>query len=107
VVLLEQEARMLGNGGNNRLPSDHFFTSEEWGTIVEALNLSSRETQIASAIVEDATEREIAVRLGISHHTVHTYVARLFSKAGVRSRGQLLVRLFGIRSGPHELTTCV
>jgi DNA-binding CsgD family transcriptional regulator len=71
-----------------------FSPSEgEWESVCASLRLSPRESQIARWILEDETERTIANRLGISSHTVHARLQRLYRKVGVRSREQLIVRL--------------
>jgi DNA-binding CsgD family transcriptional regulator len=56
---------------------------------------SAREFDIARLIVEkDEKESTIARRLGISVHTVHIHLNRLFVKVGVHSRAQLIVMVF-------------
>jgi DNA-binding CsgD family transcriptional regulator len=70
------------------------LTMREWRKLARALNLSPRELQIAKHVVRDDTEHDIAEELGISPHTVHTYLDRLHHKLGVGSRVQLVVRLF-------------
>ena len=55
------------------------FSEEQWQAIALSLGLSAR---------------EFACRLGISSHTVHTHLGRLYRKLGVRNRCQLLVRVF-------------
>lgn len=73
------------------------FSIEQWAAITKLLGLSARERDIAAMIIDDATEGKIASGLGISRHTVHTYVNRLFQKTGVSSRRQLVVKLFSVR----------
>lgn len=72
-----------------------FSPSEgEWQSVCASLRLSARESQIARWILDDEAERAIASHLGISSHTVHAHLQRLYRKLGVRSREQLIVRLF-------------
>lgn len=76
-------------------PRRRLFTrDEEWWSVCASVKLSPRESQIARWILEDETEQAIAGRLGISVHTVHSYLGRLYRKLGVRSRQQLIVRIF-------------
>jgi DNA-binding CsgD family transcriptional regulator len=56
--------------------------------------LSERERQIAEAVFDDQKESVIAVHLGISSHTVHTHLERLYRKLGVTSRVTLVSRVF-------------
>jgi len=55
--------------------------------------MSTRERQIAEAVLADQEELAIAERLRISPHTVHTHLEQLYHKLGVGSRVQLVVRL--------------
>jgi DNA-binding CsgD family transcriptional regulator len=48
--------------------------------------LSGRELQIAELVSRGHTNRQIARMLSLSHKTVETYLARIFTKLGVSSR---------------------
>jgi DNA-binding NarL/FixJ family response regulator len=48
--------------------------------------LSGREWQIAELVSRGHTNRQIARMLSLSHKTVETYLARIFTKLGVSSR---------------------
>ena len=74
--------------------AEPFLDAESWTVISRALGLSPREAQIVSLMLADETEEAIAARLGISAHTVHTHVERLFRKLCVSSRCQVIVRIF-------------
>ncbi|HEY6349903.1 MAG TPA: helix-turn-helix transcriptional regulator [Candidatus Angelobacter sp.] len=52
-----------------------------------------REIQITQYIFDDKKTECIAAELGISVHTVNTYLQRLYCKLDVRSRPQLLLRV--------------
>jgi DNA-binding NarL/FixJ family response regulator len=39
------------------------------------------------------TEKRAAQRLGLRHHTVHSYVRELYELVGVRTRAELMVKL--------------
>lgn len=69
------------------------FSAHEWRGVAEALQLSERELQIIRGVFKDQKEATIAGRLGISPHTVHTYLERVFRKLGVNSRVQVVVRI--------------
>jgi DNA-binding CsgD family transcriptional regulator len=66
----------------------------DWRGIARALRLSPRELEIAMLVFDDLKELAIARELGISHHTVHTHLERLFKKLRVASRTGLLVHIF-------------
>jgi DNA-binding CsgD family transcriptional regulator len=52
--------------------------------------LSPRAAATLDALLEGASEKEAADRLGISPYTVHDYVKMIYRVAGVQSRGELL-----------------
>ncbi len=92
------------------LPHDHacehpgagVFATHEWEHLSAALNLSPREVQVLRGIFDDRTEAGIAFDLGISPHTVHTHIERLYRKLGVASHCALVVRIFAVhRALPH------
>lgn len=51
--------------------------------------LSRRQREIATLIARDMTNREIAGKLFISHHTVATHVKNILAKTGVPSKPEL------------------
>jgi DNA-binding NarL/FixJ family response regulator len=51
--------------------------------------LSGREEQVLLLIAHGITHEQIAIRLGISPHTVDTYVKRIRSKLGVGNKAEL------------------
>jgi DNA-binding CsgD family transcriptional regulator len=53
-------------------------------------NLSSRQDQVLAALQAGDSEKEVAARLEMSIHTVHTHVKNLYERFGVSSRGELL-----------------
>lgn len=55
--------------------------------------LSEQENAVARLIAHGCSNRAIAARLGISHHTVKTYVGRIFEKYGVHTRVEIALRL--------------
>jgi DNA-binding NarL/FixJ family response regulator len=52
-------------------------------------NLSEREEQVLSQISHGLTHGQIATRLGISPHTVDTYVKRIRAKLGAGNKAEL------------------
>jgi DNA-binding NarL/FixJ family response regulator len=70
------------------------FKENEWAAIRRMLRLSPRESQIVLGILAGETEGIIADRLGISVHTVHCHMTRVYRKLKVNSRPDLLIRIF-------------
>jgi len=79
-------------GGNG--PGQGVFAPREWRSLAATLGLSPREVGIVRAVFDGASERIIAEQLGLSPHTVHTYIWRIYRKLQVQSREELLVRVF-------------
>lgn len=85
------------NGSDRAAFADaqEIFSERNWARIAESLRFSGRETQIVMGIFDDDTEHGIGRRFGMSQHTVHTHLQRLYRKLGVSSRTQLILRVFG------------
>ena len=80
----------------------YFSTRLRDGSLRERHNhISHREMQILQLIASGATDREVAGKLNISEHTVHTHLDRLRSKTGCRRRADL-VRLALQQNGMGE-----
>jgi DNA-binding CsgD family transcriptional regulator len=74
-------------------PGSALLSNDTWPRIQVALGLSPRELQVIQGIFQDDKEASIAQDLGISPHTVNTYLQRLYAKLRVCSRSQLIVRV--------------
>lgn len=60
------------------------------GLIEACAPFSPRERAVLRGLLTDASEKEIARRLGIGHRTVHQHAASLYAKLGVRGRQGLM-----------------
>jgi DNA-binding NarL/FixJ family response regulator len=60
-------------------------------------SLTPREIEVLNAVAEGLGNKHIAVRLGISEHTVKTHLAAIFEKLDVTSRTEAVT--LGARSG--------
>lgn len=74
--------------------SDDLFNKKEWDALTEHLDLSKRQAQVASCIMHGMGDKRIAAEIGISQHTVRTYLGRMFAKFQVQDRNELLVHVF-------------
>ena len=74
-----------------------------WTLVKSRLALSPRECEILKEFFNDSSEIEIAHRLGISPHTVHSHCERLYRKLGASTRAAVLLRAFAVilESKPH------
>lgn len=73
-----------------------------WQTLAASLRMSDRELEITKHIFDDRKELAIACTLGISPHTVHTHLERLYHKLNVGSRVELVVAVFAAYLSMHE-----
>ena len=62
--------------------------------LLDSYGLTSRETDIVLRLCRGLTVKEIASELIISSHTVRDHLKAIYSKAHVRSRGELVAKLF-------------
>jgi DNA-binding CsgD family transcriptional regulator len=83
-----EDSIVMRTSGRNVLDDD------EWVAVARKLRLSTRERQIVKRLFDDDSEAVIADDLGISPHTVHTHLERLYHKLGVGSRCAVVVRVF-------------
>ncbi|MBK8973702.1 MAG: response regulator transcription factor [Hahellaceae bacterium] len=56
-------------------------------------SLTGRETEVARAICNGLTNREIADQLSVSERTIKSHLTSLFEKTGARDRLQLAIKL--------------
>ena len=71
-------------------PGRGLYLEETWLRLGSLLRLSPRELEITQAVFDDHAEVTMAEGLGISIHTVHTYLKRLYQKLGARSRVEVV-----------------
>ena len=53
--------------------------------------LTPRESEVAQLVTEGLSNRDIALKLGLSEHTIKNYLFRIFDKTGVSSRVALVL----------------
>ncbi|MGA3066711.1 MAG: helix-turn-helix transcriptional regulator [Tepidisphaeraceae bacterium] len=70
-------------------------------TTFQMNDLSPRQQQTLEGLKEGLSEKQLAVRLGISRHTVHVYVKAVYLRFQVSSRSELLSHF--IASAEHTI----
>lgn len=63
------------------------------GNDEQQVRLSARELEIAELVYQGCSNHEIGEKLGISRHTVGTYITRVFQKLGVHTRAAMTAKL--------------
>ncbi len=66
-----------------------------WAAVAGSLQLSKRHMEIVKGVFDGEKETAIAGDLGISQHTVHTHLDRIYEKLGVCSRQELVQSILG------------
>ena len=54
------------------------------------VSLTRREEEIVTLVIEGKTNRDVAMRLNLSEHTIKNHLFRVFKKLGVSSRSELI-----------------
>jgi len=62
-----------------------------------AAMLTKREDEVAALVAEGLTNREVAERLGLSHHTVSNYLFKIYEKLGISRRVEFVLYCFSGR----------
>ena len=68
-------------------------------SLAAAFGLTPRESDVALALLEGRSVRDIASRHAIKEASVRIYLGRVLDKSGTRSQAQLVARLAGARRG--------
>lgn len=93
-----------GTGHRPLAHSSQLFDAHQWAEVARRLHMSERELQVVQGVFDDLKEAAIAARLGISTHTVHTHLERLYRKLGVNGRCSMIVAIMTdyLQSGRHD-----
>ena len=67
------------------------LSGRAWNEIARSLQLSRRQLQIIRAVFDDDKEPTMAAALGISTHTVHTHLERIYRRLQVHDRLELVL----------------
>ena len=76
------------------LAPDSPILRRDWDAICAELGLSPREIQVGRAILANMPDSRIAATLGISVHTVHTHLERMYRKLKCNNRYQVALVFF-------------
>jgi DNA-binding CsgD family transcriptional regulator len=62
--------------------------------LMSAYGLTEREQEVTRLVLQGASTSQIATNLTVSHHTVQQHLKGIFDKIGVRSRRDLVGKVF-------------
>lgn len=93
--LLPNTARRRKSMGSrmDRPPSSH-LDAREWRSVMRSLDLSDRQLEVVQCVFDGLDEPSIAEKLDVSAHTIHAHLNRLYKKICVKSRCEVIVRVF-------------
>lgn len=75
-------------------PAFPCLSDAQWQRIADVLKLTPREKDVVAVLLRGGQDKEIANSLGLSSHTVHSHLDRIYRKVGVTTRCELILRVF-------------
>ena len=69
--------------------------------LIRAYGLSERETDVVTGVLQGRSTEQIAEATYLSPYTVQDYLKSVFEKTGVRSRRELVAKMFAEQHWPH------
>jgi DNA-binding NarL/FixJ family response regulator len=70
------------------------LTEQEWREVRDRLGFTDQQAMVAALVLRAACDKKIAYELGLRLPTVRTHLRRVYEKAGVQDRAELIVRVF-------------
>ena len=79
------------------------YLTDSVEVVLQQYGLTTREVQVASAVVQGMSNQEIADVMCISTNTVKEHFKNIFRKMQVSSRGEMLIKIF-IKHGTERIS---
>lgn len=74
--------------------------------VIKSLKLSPQQVKIVELLLEGKRDKEIVLELGLSKHTVRTYLQRIFTRLGVTDRMGLVLKIATLHCAVCRHTRC-
>lgn len=74
-----------------------------WRQITRSMELSPQQARIVCLILCGKRDKQIAAELGLGVPTVRTYLSRVFERAKVEDRVELILRVFELAQAVHAI----
>jgi DNA-binding NarL/FixJ family response regulator len=75
------------------------FPPEKWEDIAAGLKFSPTQKTVVELILQNRCDKQIEGELGISHSTLRTHVDRIYRRASVVDRQELMLLLCAMSHG--------
>jgi DNA-binding CsgD family transcriptional regulator len=93
-VVLHGAALVSGGAGRVAVIVEPAHPARIAPLLMSAYGLTEREREVTRLVLQGSSTAEIAARLVVSAHTVQQHLKRVFDKTGVRSRRDLVGKVF-------------
>lgn len=90
-----ERSRCVPDNWESTYAGRDILCQNQWSAVRQRFSMSDRQLQMVMRLFDDRSEAAIAEELGISRHTVHTHCVRLYEKANVSNRLQLVAHILG------------
>jgi len=77
--------------------------NERWHEIAIKLNFSPKQTRVVELILRNQCDKQIEAILNMPHSTLRTHLDRIFQKASVSDRQELILLLCALSHGIGRL----
>src|SRR5262249_6195195 len=104
VSFVLSEQLLHGDERHSELETDECYSEENANMLrARALALSGRQRRVYELLISGISERQMALQLKLSQHTIHTHVRAIYKALQVHSRLELLACLLPPGERPARL----
>ena len=78
------------------------LTEGEWQCVRDRLEFTEKQAEVAALVLRAACDKKVAYELDMGLPTVRTHLRRIYEKADVQDRAELIVRMINIARGKKK-----